>query len=89
MSAQTNIYRGLGGWTLVADRREVFPDDPGNGTPLMVYAPRMAGWGTLGRVLDTGEVDDATGAVIVVPPDVLTWLEDAEDNATEWLEGEG
>lgn len=89
MNAHTQTYRGPNGWTLVADRREVFPDDPGNGTPLMVYAPRMSGWGTLGRVLDTGEVDDNTGAVIVVPPDVLTWLEDAEDNATEWLEGEG
>ena len=84
----TQTYRGPHGWTLVADRRQVFPDDPGNGTPLMVYAPRMCGWGTLGRVLATGEVDDNSGAVIVVPPDVLTWLEDAEDNATEWLEGE-
>lgn len=50
MSAQTNTYRGPNGWTLVADRREVFPDNPGNGTPLMVYGPRMCGWGTLGRV---------------------------------------
>lgn len=31
-------WHGPDGWQLVADRRQVFPDDPGQGTPLMVYS---------------------------------------------------
>lgn len=88
MRQNTRKYEGPHGWTLIADRREVYPDDPGNGTPLMVYGPRMCGSGTLGRVLDTGEVDDPNGAVIVVPQSVMDWLNDGEETAQAWLDGE-
>ena len=88
MSERTKIHHGPNGWTLVADRREVFPEDPGNGTPLMVYAPRMAGSGTLGRVLDTGEIDDTRCALMEVPASVMTWLDEVADTAETWLDGE-
>ena len=35
MSDNTKTFR-KGKLTLTADKRQVFPDDPGNGTPLMV-----------------------------------------------------
>ena len=81
----TATYHGPEGWTLVADRREVFPDDPGQGTPLMVYGPRARCSGTLERVLDTAETDTNAGRLEPVPGRVMAWLEHIEDNATEWV----
>ncbi|MBJ6984015.1 hypothetical protein [Luteimonas sp. MC1750] len=85
----TNTFNGPHGWMLVADRREVFPDDPGNGTPLMVYAPKATASGTLGRVLDTAEVDEARNAnAREVPGDVMTWLENVADQAQTFVYGD-
>lgn len=84
----TNIFRGPDGWTLVADRREVYPEDPGQGTPLMVYGPRAASSGTLGRVLDTAEVDGPGCRLDEVPSRVMRWLERVADEAQAWVFGE-
>lgn len=77
----TQTFHGPDGWTLVADRREVFPDDPGQGTPLMVYGPKATCSGTLNRVLDTAETDTNTGRIEPVPGRVLAWLENTTEQA--------
>lgn len=84
-SGNTATFHGPDGWTLVADRREVFPEDPGQGTPLMVYGPKATSSGTLGRVLDTTETDTTSGQLQPVPGRVMAWLENTEEQATEWV----
>lgn len=72
-------------WRIELDASEIDPDDPGNGTPAMVYGPRCSG--TFGRVLDTGEVtDDRSGNDIEVPTHVHRWLERAEDTVDAFIE---
>lgn len=85
---RTKVYHGPDGWTILADRREVFNEDPGNGTPLMVYGPKNKSSGTLIRVLGTGEVYTTQGRLEQVPPQVMTWLEDQADGAANWVYGE-
>lgn len=85
LSGPTATFQGPQGWTLVADQREVFPDDPGAGTPLMVYGPGQSCSGTLTRVLDTAETDTKSGLIEVVPGRVMAWLEQTEEQATEWV----
>lgn len=58
------------GWTCVLDRSEVFPDDPGNGTPAMVYAPSRKESGTFGCAIGEGMAGDAR-----IPTNVYSWLE--------------
>ena len=85
----TNTFNGPHGWTLVADLREVFPDDPRQGTPLKEYAPAPTASGTLARVLDTAEVDEARNANLrEVPGDVMSWLENVADQAQTFVYGD-
>lgn len=81
----TQTFHGPDGWTLVADRRQVFPDDSGQGTPLMVYGPGARASGTLARVLDTAETDTNKGQLLPVPGRVMAWLEKTEEQANEWV----
>ena len=81
----TQTFHGPDGWTVVADRRQVFPDDPGAGTPLMVYAPGARASGTLARVLDTAETDTNTGQIEPVPGRVMAWLTNIDNEANEWV----
>ena len=81
----TQTFHGPDGWTVVADRRQVFPDDPGQGTPLMVYAPKAMACGTLARVLDTAETDTNTGQIEPVPGRVMAWLINIDNEANEWV----
>jgi hypothetical protein len=67
------------------DRDEVFPDDPGNGTPAMVYVTDKQGKqcsGTFWCANDTGEVD-----YVELSEAQLTWLRDQEDEVYEFLYG--
>lgn len=67
-------------YTLVMDPTEIFPDDPGNGTPLMVYGPRGAS-GTFDCALNTGELS-CGDRDLDLPQGVLDWLaSDAVDAA--------
>lgn len=43
------------------DESEVFPDDPGNGTPALVIAPFGRGTATYDCACDNGEVDGPSG----------------------------
>jgi hypothetical protein len=48
---------GPGGVRIELDPSQVFLDDPGAGTPAMVYLPFGRGSGTYWCACDTGEVD--------------------------------
>lgn len=61
-------------WTLVCDQSEVIPEDPGAGTPAMIYGPNGSA-GTYGCVRDVGEITDAHGREIPVPANVARWLD--------------
>lgn len=69
------------GWTVVADKSEVYPDDPGNGTPLMVHA--FGNYhGTFNCAIMEGEVDGYQ-----IPDDVYQWLESIEEEAEAFVYG--
>lgn len=60
-------------WRIELDRREVFPDDPGAGTPAMLYGPRDSS-ATFYCALDTEEIGTGDGSYIDVPRPVLDWM---------------
>ena len=64
MTIKTHIY---GAYKLVLDSSEIYPNDPGNGTPAMVYCGKRSG--TYGCVTDTHELDGEE-----VPGKVMEWL---------------
>jgi hypothetical protein len=72
------------------DLDEVYPDDPGNGTPAMVYVkhPKFGECsGTYWRVLDTGEVDGPRSELVELTPEQVAWIGDQEDEVNEFLFG--
>lgn len=58
------------GWRVVADRRQVFGNDPGQGTPFMVYAPD-GNSATLACALDTGQCEYTE-----IPDGIYRWLDE-------------
>lgn len=67
---------GVGGVRLVLDPTQIFPADPGQGTPAMVYY--KGGSATYWCATGEGEVD-AHDRYIELPPAVRDWLD--EQNA--------
>lgn len=67
--------RGPMGVELLLDSAEVFPDDPGNGTPALVYY--RGGVGTYWCACEEGEVQAST-KMIRLPRKVVSWLENDE-----------
>lgn len=74
--------RGPGGLLIVLDAAEIFPDDPGNGTPAMVLAPFGRGTATFWCANETGEVDGDH----VMTEAQCRWLNEMEDAVTTWVE---
>lgn len=70
-----------GQWRLEADRAQVFPDNPGEGTPLLVIAPNGE-TGTLSCCLGEGEV---SGDGQEIPERVYAWLVKIEPEASDWV----
>ena len=60
-------------WRVVFESSQVFPDDPGNGTPAMVYAPGGDS-ATYNCAADTGECNDTP-----IPLHIMSWLEKLEE----------
>lgn len=73
--ARKSEFRHKSGWRLELDRDQIIPDNPGEGTPAMVYSPNDKGAGTYWCAIDNGEVgtNDDNGNM-PVPGDVLAWL---------------
>ena len=83
-------------WTLVLDSSEVFPDDPGAGTPAMVYGPKRyqaTYWFALNEGLlwwngSGGNHGDSEGDLLI-PVVVLKWLDSMLPEVEKvWLVGE-
>lgn len=74
MTKQT--LHGPNGFHIVLDSDEIFPDDPGNGTPAMVYANAGKWNSTYWCAEDTGEMT-VSGSVfdtVDIPQRALDWL---------------
>ncbi len=71
---------GPGGVQIELDKDQVFPDDPGNGTPAIVrYCGHTA---TYWCAWDTMEVDG-----VDLPPRVWEWLDSKDTEINEFLYG--
>jgi hypothetical protein len=71
-------------WRVELDTDEVIPDNPGEGTPAMVYGPRGAS-ATYSCASDTGEVLDNDCLSVAIPLDVQRWLESIETDVNTFL----
>ena len=72
------------GYKIVFDSTEIFPDDPGNGTPLMVYGPRGSS-ATYQCAMDTGEIENDR-LTQEIPAHVHRWLVGLEVTLWELME---
>jgi hypothetical protein len=75
---KTQLLRGPG-ITLELDETEIFPDNPGNGTPAMVYVGENSA--TYWCALGTGEVDMYT-----LSERQMRWLDAQNDIVAEFLD---
>lgn len=72
---------GPGGIRLVLDANEIYPDDPGNGTPAMVYCNQYPG--TYWCALDTGAIG---GGEYVLTDAQYRWLDHHFDLVSEFVD---
>ncbi len=77
---ETVTLKGPGGLTLELDRSELVPENPGEGTPAMVYLEPSGASGTYWCALDTGEVDG-----VEITAQQQRWLESKEEVVSEFL----
>lgn len=82
MSEAKTITRGR--LTVRLDRGQVFPDDPGNGTPALVEAPGYCStyWCACGEGELLGNED---GGTLRLTAAELRWLEGLDQQITEYL----
>lgn len=66
------------------DTDEIIPQDPGAGTPAMVYSGRYAG--TYGCACDTGELD---GGDLQLTARQVSWLHSVAAQVDDFLAQEG
>lgn len=78
------VLSGPGGVMLEIDPAQHFPDDPGNGTPLLVVKGRATA--TLTCALGEGELDDGCGGTLSLTDEQLRWLDAQEDDAWDYIE---
>lgn len=73
--------RGPGGLQLVLDPAQIFPDDPGQGTPAIVWL--FGASATLSCAQHEGELEGRNG-MRQLTPDQCDWLNSADvDNAVD------
>lgn len=69
------------GWRIELDTAQVFPNDPGNGTPAMVYSPKGES-ATFNRAIDAGTVGDYDTPI---PDNVWNWIDESTDEINAFL----
>jgi len=82
-TAKHQILRGPRGLLLELDASEIFPDDPGMGTPLLVRYKRETmtlecAMNNVGEILDNGSAEDYMWA--------YDWLSGIYEEAEKWLD---
>lgn len=86
MSDRKRVLTGPRGVKIVLDKDDVFPDDPGNGTPVIVKY--KGGIATHGCAVGEGCVMKPNGWGIMLPDDVLDWLSSDEvADFIDWVYG--
>lgn len=80
-------FKCHGTWTLECDPNEVYPNDPGMGTPLLIIAPNGSTV-TLACGLDVGETDCGGKNTVQITAPVMCWLESIQDQAEAYVYGE-
>lgn len=73
------------GWSVALRRDEVYPDDPGNGTPAMVCGP-FGKSATFWCAADTGEATDNRGETFDIPFSVQRAIDRATDEVNAYVE---
>ena len=73
--------RGPGGLLVKLDASEVYPDDPGNGTPAMVHLPFGRGQATYWCACGEGDIEGTE-----LTQEQFEWLESLENAITQWLD---
>ena len=72
---------GPKGLRIELDSSEIFPDDPGQGTPAIVYYEGY--YASFDCALNSGELDCGS---YILTANQMKWLEDKIDNVNEFLE---
>jgi hypothetical protein len=80
----TKTLRGPDGIRLVLDRKEIVPDDPGDGTPALVWVDNYSS--TLAAAQGEGELLGSRDAKQLTD-EQLAWLDEVSDAADDWLYG--
>jgi hypothetical protein len=74
-----------GDWRLVLDSSEIFPSDPGQGTPAMVYNDKRRVSATYHCAIGTGEAHGYGSGMVEIPQHIFTWLESKEREVDAFL----
>lgn len=79
--------KGPGGIMIVLDAKEIFPSDPGNGTPAMVYLPFGRGHATYWCAQGEGYVEDDKYGTTELTDAQKEWINsDSIENAvSNWI----
>jgi hypothetical protein len=80
-----------GEYRIELDADEIFPDDPGQGTPVMVYGPpilddREESGATYNCAIGEGVLSSYKYDSDPMPDDVLDWLVEQGSVIDEWFE---
>jgi hypothetical protein len=78
--------KGPQGYTIVLNTDDVFNDDPGKGTPALVYDRSGRFSATYWCAMDGGELDGPRSSH-TLPDAVVSWLRDSEDTVDAYLYG--
>jgi len=81
----TKTLNGPGGLTIELDSAQIFPDDPGQGTPAMVYLLGGAE-ATYWWAADNGSLYTNDGRDIELSSQQCNWLHAQEDAVAEFID---
>lgn len=79
LDCQFQIFRGPGGIKLELNAAEIFPNDPGQGTPALLTLPNGE-TGTFNAIYHTGETADGTE----LSQNQNRWLEEISEQVAAW-----
>ena len=72
--------RGPGGLLVKLDAGEIYPADPGNGTPVMVHLPFGHGSATYWCACGEGDIEG-----MALTQQQFDWLQSLDNAITQWL----
>lgn len=76
---------GPGGLTVVLDSREIFPDDPGQGTPAMVNLDSRKASATFNCAWNEGTLSRDDGGEVPLTISQSRWLDEIGDEVDAFI----